>query len=46
MENSKAVAIAGNLIKIDSDGMLFRLNGLGTWVQISNKELYQLVINN
>ncbi len=43
MENSRAVTIAGHLIKIDSDGMLFRLNGLGTWVQISNVELYELV---
>lgn len=43
MENARAVTIAGHLIKIDSDGMLFRLNGLGTWVQISNVELYELV---
>tara|TARA_R110000823_G_scaffold277257_1_gene395807 strand:- start:669 stop:806 length:138 start_codon:yes stop_codon:yes gene_type:complete len=45
MENSKAVVIAGHLIKIDSDGMLFRLNGMGTWVQISNVELYVLINN-
>lgn len=46
MENAKAVTIAGHLIKINSEGHIFRLNGLGTWVQISNKELYQIVINN
>jgi len=43
MDRAKAVTIAGHLIKIDSDGMLFRLNGLGIWVQISNVELYELV---
>ena len=42
---SRAVTIDGFLVKIDSDGMLFRLNGLGVWVQISNVELYQLLEN-
>ena len=40
---SKAVTIAGHLIKIDSDGMIFRLNGNGIWIEISNKELYELI---
>ena len=43
MKKSRAVVIDGHLLKIDSDGMLFRLNGNGTWVQISNVELYELV---
>jgi len=30
-------------MKIDSDGMLFRLNGNGLWKQITNVELYELV---
>ena len=40
---SKAVTIAGHLIKINSEGMIFRLNGNGIWVEISNKELYELI---
>ena len=40
---SKAVTIDGHLVKLDSDGMIFRLNGEGVWVQISNKELYELI---
>ena len=40
---SKAVTIDGNLIKIDSDGIIFRLNGNGIWKQITNVELYHLV---
>tara|TARA_R110001606_G_scaffold383070_1_gene545193 strand:- start:568 stop:738 length:171 start_codon:yes stop_codon:yes gene_type:complete len=40
---SKAVTIGGHLIKIDSDGMIFRLNGSGVWKQITNVELYHLV---
>ena len=43
MKRSKAVTIDGHLIQIDSDGMIFRLNGKGQWVQITNKELYQLI---
>ena len=43
MKNSKAITIDGHLVKIDSDGMLFTLNGNGTWVQISNVELFKLL---
>lgn len=43
MKKSKAVTIDGHLIKIDSDGMIFRLNGNGIWQQITNVELYTLV---
>ena len=39
----KAVTIAGHLIKINSEGIIFRLNGNGIWVEISNKELYELI---
>lgn len=31
MKKSKAVTINGYLVKIDSDGMIFRLNGSGVW---------------
>lgn len=40
---SKAVTIGGHLIKIDSDGLIFRLNGIGVWNQISNVELFNLI---
>lgn len=43
MKKSKAVTIDGHLIKIDSDGMIFRLNGNGIWQQITNVELFDLV---
>ena len=42
---SKAVTIDGHLVKIDSDGMLFRLNGNGLWQQITNVELFTLIDN-
>lgn len=45
MKKSKAVTIDGHLIKIDSDGMIFRLNGNGIWQQITNVELFNLVNN-
>jgi hypothetical protein len=40
---SKAVTIDGHLVKINSEGIIFRLNGGGSWVQISNKDLYILI---
>ena len=43
MKKSKAVTIDGHLIQIDSDGMIFRLNGNGIWEQITNVDLYTLV---
>ena len=43
MKKSKAVTIDGHLIKIDSDGMIFRINGNGIWEQITNVELFDLV---
>ena len=45
MKKSKAVTIDGHLIKIDSDGMIFRINGNGIWEQITNVELFELVEN-
>jgi len=43
MKKSKAVTIDGHLVKIDSDGLIFRLNGTGVWNQISNVELFNLI---
>jgi len=43
MKKSKAVTINGYLVKIDSDGLIFRLNGIGVWNQISNVELFNLI---
>ena len=45
MKKSKAVTIDGHLIKIDEDGMIFRLDGNGIWKQITNVELFNLVNN-
>tara|TARA_R100000231_G_scaffold139091_1_gene119182 strand:+ start:325 stop:462 length:138 start_codon:yes stop_codon:yes gene_type:complete len=45
MKKSKAVTIDGHLIKIDEDGMIFRLDGKGIWKQITNVELFNLVNN-
>jgi len=45
MENSKAVTIGGHLVKIDSHGKIFRLNGVGVWNEITNIELYNLIKN-
>lgn len=43
MENFKVVTISGHLIKINSKGAIFRLNGKGSWVLITNIALFELV---
>ena len=41
----KAVTIDGKLIRIDENGSIYRLNGIGNWAEITNIELWELVNN-
>lgn len=40
---AKAILIDGHLVKLDDKGTFFRLNGVGVWIQISAKELFNLI---
>ena len=42
----KAITVDGHLVRLDEKGRFFRLNGDGMWIQISTKELYELIDDN
>ncbi len=41
----KTVTIDGKLVRVDENGSIYRLNGIGNWVEITNLDLWDLINN-